>query len=39
MTCASPVTHLRHRLERARADCVTPEDYRQALENRDRFGG
>jgi signal transduction histidine kinase len=28
----TPVTHLRHRLERARADCITPEDYRAALE-------
>jgi len=28
----TPVTHLRHRLERARADCETVEDYRAALE-------
>jgi signal transduction histidine kinase len=28
----TPVTHLRHRLERARADCHTPEDYAAALE-------
>jgi len=28
----TPVTHLRHRLERARADSRTPEDYRLALD-------
>ncbi|HTC83622.1 MAG TPA: ATP-binding protein [Rhizomicrobium sp.] len=28
----TPVTHLRHRLERARADSRTPEDYAQALD-------
>jgi signal transduction histidine kinase len=28
----TPVTHLRHRLERARADCRTPEDYAASLE-------
>ena len=28
----TPVTHLRHRLERARADSRTPEDYREALD-------
>jgi signal transduction histidine kinase len=28
----TPVTHLRHRLERARADCHTPEEYAAALE-------
>ena len=28
----TPVTHLRHRLERARADCRTAEDYGVALE-------
>lgn len=28
----TPVTHLRHRLERARAECRTPEDYREALD-------
>jgi signal transduction histidine kinase len=28
----TPVTHLRHRLERARAECRTPEDYAAALE-------
>ena len=28
----TPVTHLRHRLERARAECRTPEDYRDALD-------
>ena len=27
----TPVTHLRHRLERARSDCASPEDYREAL--------
>jgi signal transduction histidine kinase len=28
----TPVTHLRHRLERARADCRTSEDYAMALD-------
>ena len=28
----TPVTHLRHRLERARADCHTPQDYANALD-------
>lgn len=28
----TPVTHLRHRLERARSECATQEDYAQALE-------
>lgn len=28
----TPVTHLRHRLERARADCHTPEEYAASLE-------
>jgi signal transduction histidine kinase len=28
----TPVTHLRHRLERARAECRTPEDYAASLE-------
>jgi len=28
----TPVTHLRHRLERARAECATPEEYAAALE-------
>ena len=28
----TPVTHLRHRLERARADCRTPEEHTAALE-------
>jgi signal transduction histidine kinase len=28
----TPVTHLRHRLERARAECQTPEDHAAALE-------
>ncbi len=28
----TPVTHLRHRLERARAECRTPEEYSTALE-------
>ena len=28
----TPVTHLRHRLERARAECHTPEDYAASLE-------
>jgi signal transduction histidine kinase len=28
----TPVTHLRHRLERARAECRTPEEYATALE-------
>lgn len=28
----TPVTHLRHRLERARTDCQTPEAYAAALE-------
>jgi signal transduction histidine kinase len=28
----TPVTHLRHRLERARAECRTPEDYATSLE-------
>ncbi len=28
----TPVTHLRHRLERARSDCTTAEDYRVALD-------
>jgi signal transduction histidine kinase len=28
----TPVTHLRHRLERARAECGTPEEYAAALE-------
>jgi signal transduction histidine kinase len=28
----TPVTHLRHRLERARSECVTPQDYAQALD-------
>jgi signal transduction histidine kinase len=28
----TPVTHLRHRLERARAESRTPEDYREALD-------
>jgi len=28
----TPVTHLRHRLERARADCRTPEEHAAALE-------
>jgi signal transduction histidine kinase len=28
----TPVTHLRHRLERARADCRTPEEYAASLE-------
>jgi signal transduction histidine kinase len=28
----TPVTHLRHRLERARSECATEEDYAQALE-------
>jgi signal transduction histidine kinase len=28
----TPVTHLRHRLERARADCRTPEEYAVSLE-------
>jgi len=28
----TPVTHLRHRLERARVDCQTPEEYREALD-------
>jgi len=28
----TPVTHLRHRLERARAECSTPEDYAASLE-------
>jgi signal transduction histidine kinase len=28
----TPVTHLRHRLERARAECRTPEEYREALD-------
>jgi signal transduction histidine kinase len=28
----TPVTHLRHRLERARADCHTPQDYAHALD-------
>lgn len=28
----TPVTHLRHRLERARADCRTSEDYAASLE-------
>ena len=27
----TPVTHLRHRLERARSDCASQEDYREAL--------
>jgi signal transduction histidine kinase len=28
----TPVTHLRHRLERARAECRTPQDYAASLE-------
>jgi signal transduction histidine kinase len=28
----TPVTHLRHRLERARGECATPADYDHALE-------
>jgi signal transduction histidine kinase len=28
----TPVTHLRHRLERARSECATQEDYAQALD-------
>jgi len=28
----TPVTHLRHRLERARAECQTPEEYAASLE-------
>lgn len=28
----TPVTHLRHRLERARAECRTPEEYAASLE-------
>jgi signal transduction histidine kinase len=28
----TPVTHLRHRLERARSECTTQEDYAEALE-------
>jgi signal transduction histidine kinase len=28
----TPVTHLRHRLERARSECTTQKDYAQALE-------